>query len=118
MLLRLKTSFKDFFRQEQMHKVFELFILNFYALHLSKDTYRVHAPKINWHIAEDATDIWGGAFDVDIDPGDRRTDIVIENRGLNLQMIFDAKYYKQTFVNAYMNQNDQRTRTLYVSLLR
>lgn len=113
-----QNTFKDFFRQEQMHKVFELFILNFYALHLSKDTYRVHAPKINWHIAEDATDIWGGAFDVDVDPGDRRTDIVIENRDLNLQMIFDAKYYKQTFVDAYMNKNDQRTRTGHLNQIR
>lgn len=113
-----QNTFKDFFRQEQMHKVFELFILNFYALHLSNDTHRVHAPKINWHIAEDATEIWSGAFDVDVDIGDRRTDIVIENRDLNLQMIFDAKYYKQTFVNAYMNQNDQRTRTGHLNQIR
>lgn len=54
-----QNTFKDFFRQEQMHKVFELFILNFYALHLAKETYRVHAPKIDWHIEENATDIGG-----------------------------------------------------------
>ena len=113
-----QNTFKDFFRQEQMHKVFELFILNFYRLHLDKKVYKVHAPKINWHIAENATEIWGGAFDVDTDPGDRRTDIVVENNCLNLQMIFDAKYYKNTFVTAYMNPDEQRTRTGHLNQVR
>ena len=113
-----QNTFKDFFRQEQMHKVFEMFILNFYSLHLDKGTYRVHAPKINWHITENAADIWGGAFDVDVDPGDRRTDIVVENKALDLQMIFDAKYYKKTFVEAYMNPDEQRTRTGHLNQLR
>lgn len=113
-----RNTFKDFFRQEQMHKVFELFILNFYSIHLEKSTYHVHAPKINWHITENATDIWGGAFDVDIDPGDRRTDIVVENKVLNLQMIFDAKYYKKTLVEAYMNSDEQRTRTGHLNQVR
>ena len=95
-----------------------MFILNFYSLHLDKETYRVHAPKINWHITENAADIWGGAFDVDVDPGDRRTDIVVENKALDLQMIFDAKYYKKTFVEAYMNPDEQRTRTGHLNQLR
>lgn len=113
-----QNTFKDFFRQEQMHKVFEMFILNFYALHLDKKTYRVHAPKINWHISENAADIWGSEFDVDVDLGDRRTDIVIENKDLNLQLIFDAKYYKNTFVDAYMNPDDLRTRTGHLNQVR
>lgn len=113
-----QNTFKDFFRQEQMHKVFELFILNFYRLHLDKKIYKVHAPKINWHITENAAEIWGGAFDVDTDPGDRRTDIVVENNRLNLQMIFDAKYYKNTFVTAYMNPDEQRIRTGHLNQVR
>ncbi|BAL01385.1 putative McrC protein [Oscillibacter valericigenes Sjm18-20] len=112
------NTFKDFFRQEQMHKVFELFILNFYALHLDRKIYRVHAPKINWHLEENASDIWGGAFDIDSNPGDRRTDIVIENKALNLQLIFDAKYYKRTFVEAYMNSDDERARTGHLNQIR
>ena len=48
-----RTVFKDFFRQEQMHKVFEMFILNFYATHLERPKYKVHAPKINWHLEDD-----------------------------------------------------------------
>jgi 5-methylcytosine-specific restriction enzyme subunit McrC len=113
-----QNTFKDFFRHEHMHKVFEMFILNFYALHLDKKEYRVHAPKINWHMEQDAADTWGEMFDVDDNPGDRRTDIVIENKKMNLQLIFDAKYYKKTFVGAYMNPNDLRARTAHLNQLR
>lgn len=114
-----KTVFKDFFRQEQMHKVFEMFILNFYAAHLPRPKYKVHAPKINWHLEDDANaDIWGELFVVDDDLGDRRTDIVVENRDIGLQLIFDAKYYKNTFVQAYMNEDDTRTRTSHLNQLR
>lgn len=114
-----KTVFKDFFRQEQMHKVYELFILHFYSSHLDKATYKVHAPKINWHLEDQANaDIWGELFVVKDDLGDRRTDIVIENKQLGLQLIFDAKYYKNTFVSAYMNEADTRTRTSHLNQLR
>ncbi|MCH5337341.1 MAG: hypothetical protein J1E03_01035 [Acetatifactor sp.] len=112
------NTFKDFFREQQMHKVFELFILNFYAMHLERSTYRVHAPKINWQIEENANDIWGGAFDVDINPGDRRTDIVIENKKTQLQMIFDAKYYRKTFVKAYMESEEENIRASHLNQLR
>ena len=114
-----EITFKDFFRQEQMQTVFEKFILNFYKLHLGKEkNYHVHAPKINWHIAENAAEVWGGLFTVDDNPGDRRTDIVIENKSSGVQMIFDAKYYKQTFVNAYMNSDDRRISVGHLNQLR
>ena len=112
------NTFKDFFRQEQMHKVFELFLLNFYKIHLDRSKYRVHAPKINWHLEEDAADIWGDFFAVAGSPGDRRTDIVLENKELNLQLIFDAKYYKNTFVNAYMNSEEMNVRTGHLNQIR
>ena len=114
-----KMTFKDFFRHEQMHVVFERFILNFYSSHLARSKYKVHAPKINWHLEDDANaDIWGELFVVNDDLGDRRTDIVIENKEVDLQLIFDAKYYKNTFVNAYMNEEDTRTRTSHLNQLR
>ena len=114
-----KEVFKDFFREEQMHKVFEMFILNFYAAHLERPKYKVHAPKINWHLEDDKNaGIWGELFVVDDDLGDRRTDIVVENRELGLQLIFDAKYYKNTFVQAYMGDDDTRTRTSHLNQLR
>lgn len=113
-----RDVFKDFYREEQMHKVFEMFILNFYSLHLDKKTYKVHAPKINWQIADETIGAWEGMFDVDTNPGDRRTDIVIENKRTKFQMIFDAKYYKSTFVNAYMNNSDKRVRTGHLNQVR
>ena len=113
-----QTRFKDFSRDKQMEKVFELFILNFYKMHLKKSTYKVHAPKINWHMEETAEEIYGDLFAVDMNPGDRRTDIVIENKELNLQMILDAKYYSRTFVNAYRGDSDRRIRTSHLNQIR
>ena len=113
-----KNTFKDFFREEQMHRIFELFILNFYAVHLDRHSYKVHAPKITWKIEESADDIWGDVFDVDENPGDRRTDIVVENKEQNTQMIFDAKYYKKTFVSSYMNKDEESVRTGHLNQIR
>ena len=113
-----KNVFKDFFREEQMHRIFELFILNFYAAHLNRHIYKVHAPKITWKIEESADDIWGDVFDVDENPGDRRTDIVIENKERGIQMIFDAKYYKKTFVSTYMGKEEERVRTGHLNQVR
>lgn len=112
------TVFKDFFRQEQMCRVFELFILNFYTMHLDRHTYKVHAPKISWHLDDNAEEIWGDLFDIKSNPGDRRTDIVVENNELNIQFIMDAKYYHKTFVEAYMNAEDERVRTSHLNQIR
>jgi len=110
--------FKDFFQQDYMHKVFECFILNFYTTHLNRNLYRVYAPKIRWPIDESAAELWNDLFDVDDNPGDRRTDIVVENKDLNLQIIIDAKYYKNTFVSSYMNAEEFRTRTAHLNQVR
>ena len=113
-----KKLFKDFFRDEQMHKVFEIFILNFYAMHLDKKAYKVHAPKINWHIEENAQQTWGEYFDVDENIGDRRTDIVVENKEKNIQIIIDAKYYHKTFVKAHMSDEETSIRTGHLNQVR
>lgn len=112
------TVFKDFFRQEQMCRVFELFILNFYTMHLDRHTYKVHAPKISWPLDTDAEEIWGDQFDIISNPGDRRTDIVVENNNLHTQFIMDAKYYHKTFVEAYMNADDEKVRTGHLNQIR
>lgn len=113
-----KNSFKDFFRQKRlMNKVFEDFIFNFYAWHLDKNLYHVHRPRINWPIEEETTEIWFNAFDVNTNPGDRRTDIVIDYCE-KLQMIFDAKYYVDTFVKAYMGEEETRIRVGHLNQLR
>lgn len=111
-------TFKDFFREEQMQKVFELFLLNFYKINLDRHIYHVHAPKIDWHMEKDAETIWDGIFDVETTLTDRRTDIVVENRELNSQVIIDAKYYQNTFATAYMNNDDQRIRTAHINQVR
>lgn len=108
------NTFKDFYRQEHMEKVFELFLLNFYSIKLDKKHYKVHAPKIKWHIAENSEEMHSQFFDVDDNPGDRRTDIVIENKDLNLQLIFDAKYYKKTYVRSYWGDEEERIRTTHI----
>lgn len=113
-----KILFKDFFKEKQMHKVFEVFILNFYATKLDKQNYKVHAPKIKWPLDDEADDTWNGLFEVDDDYGDRRTDIVIENKELNLQIIMDAKYYHKTFVNAYMGDDENSIRDQHISQVR
>lgn len=110
--------FKDFYRQNQMEKVFEKFLLNFYSMHLDKSIYHVHAPKINWHIDEDLTLMWEGIFDVVGSPGDRRTDIVVENNIKKTQIIMDAKYYENTFIKAYMSSDDEKIRTSHLNQIR
>lgn len=113
-----ENVFRDFYRDELMHKVFEQFLLNFYRIHLDHDVYKVHAPKIDWRVDDNAYEIWEGLFDIETNPGDRRTDIVIENKILNLQLIFDAKYYKKALVNKYMNDEESRVRASHLNQLR
>lgn len=112
-----KQTFKDFFREEHMHRVFELFILNFYTMHLPKKEYKVHAPKINWHIDEEMNE-WDTLFDVDNSIGDRRTDIVVENKIKNVQFIIDAKYYKEMLVKSYKNEDVLTYRTNHLNQVR
>ena len=113
-----RITFKDFYREEQMQKVYELFLLNFYALHLDKEIYYVHAPKINWNIDENAIEYWGDKFDVDTKITDRRTDIVIENKKEKIQFIIDAKYYEKALVSAYWDNTTETYRTNHINQVR
>jgi len=111
--------FEDFFREEQMPKVFELFILNFYAMKLSKETYKVHAPKINWHFKDNAQVLLSDLFDEVVTEGeDRRTDIVVENKEKHYQIIMDAKYYQNMLVKAYMSEEENNIRTSHINQIR
>lgn len=113
-----KVTFDDFYREEQMQKVYELFLLNFYTLHLNKTTYHVHAPKINWNIDDKAFEQWNDVFDIDEKITDRRTDIVIENKEKKIQFIIDAKYYKEALVSAYQNESMKTYRTAHINQVR
>ena len=99
-----KLKFANFINEDQMATVYEKFILNFYKLKLDSNRYRVHSPKISWHLSDDLEDL-EGEFEVENNPGDRRTDIVIENKFDNIQFIIDAKYYKEMLVNKYYDSD-------------
>ena len=111
--------FDDFFRDKQMPKVFEKFIFNFYLLELDRDEFYIHPPHINWVIREDKGSSFQDFFDVELDVGDRRTDVAIENKKQNSQIIIDAKFYSTTFVGGYMSQDDKKyVRTAHINQVR
>lgn len=112
------VKFANYISEDQMQKVYEIFILNFYKKHLDKSIYKVHAPKIKWHLDSNTEDEWRGLFDIEDNPGDRRTDIVIENKVKNIQFIIDAKYYKETLVSKHYNDNELTYRTSHLNQVR
>lgn len=98
-----KETFKDFFREEQMQKVYEMFLLNFYAMHLDRSKYKVYAPKFTW-LKSAEEDIWGDDEEADSLMPELRTDIVIENKEKGIQLIIDAKYYKSALVTSHHSE--------------
>ena len=76
-----ENTFKDFLREKQMHRVFELFILNFYKKHLDSNYYDVSAPHIEWPLDLDVKvkELWCD-FDVQDKLTARRTDVSINTR--------------------------------------
>ena len=111
-------KFANFISEEQMQKVYEIFLLNFYKKHLDKNIYKVHAPKISWHLDKKAEEEWAGLFDIEDNPGDRRTDIVIENKQQKIQFIIDAKYYKETLISKHYNESELTYRTAHLNQIR
>lgn len=100
--------FSDFIRDEQMANLYEKFVLNFYKLHLDSSIYKVHAPKLNWDIEVEAKE-----EDLLLLP-EMRTDIVVENKAKNTQMIIDTKYYSKTLVKGNRSDIEKlRTSHLY-----
>lgn len=98
-------KFLSFVDEQQMNKIYEKFILNFYKVNLIKDI-KVYNPKIKW----------------DIDEGDNgtslfpqlQTDVVLENHKLRKQMIIDAKYNQTTLVSRFSDSEKTiRSQHLY-----
>lgn len=86
--------FADFVRDKQMSKLYEKFVLNFFRKHLDETIYNVHAPKLKWNLDDEISE-----EDLSLLP-EMRTDIVIENKVKNTQLIIDTKYYVQTLVSS------------------
>lgn len=89
-----EIAFSDFVRDKQMSKLYEKFVLNFFRMHLDETIYNVHAPKLKWNLDEEISE-----EDLALLP-EMRTDIVIENKVKNTQLIIDTKYYAQTLVSS------------------
>ncbi|SHI17444.1 5-methylcytosine restriction system specificity protein McrC [Sporanaerobacter acetigenes] len=87
-------TFSDFIRDNQMAKLYEKFVLNFYKIHLDENLYKVHSPKLKWNLDEEISE-----EELSLLP-EMRTDIVIEDKVKNTQLIIDTKYYAQTLVSS------------------
>lgn len=84
-------KFADFIRSGQMAKLYEKFVLSYYSLHLPKNEYRVYSPKIKWDLDEENQ----GSLEY---LPELQTDIVLENKLTNTQLIIDTKFYSNTLV--------------------
>lgn len=112
-----KNRFANFISEDQMQIVYEKFILNFYKKELDNSKYIVHSPSIQWQLNND-DNYYDDLFDIEENPGNRRTDIVIENREKNIQFIIDAKYYKETLVKKYYSEDELTYRTSHLNQVR
>jgi len=91
-----ELKFSDFIKENEMSNLYEKFILNFYKKHLSKDKYKVYSPIIEWNIDEDKAN-----SDLNYLPN-MRTDITIENKEEDIQLIIDTKFYQSALNDSYM----------------
>jgi 5-methylcytosine-specific restriction enzyme subunit McrC len=89
-----EMTFSDFVRDSQMARLYEKFVLNFYRQHLDESIYKVHAPKLKWDLDEEV-----GKEELALLP-EMRTDIVVENKDTNAQVIIDTKFYAETLVSS------------------
>lgn len=101
-------TFSGFIKENQMAKLYEKFILNFYKVHLDSSVYKVHSPKIKWKLTGEINE-----EDLELLP-EMRTDIVIENKVEKTQLIIDAKYYEEILISSgWSNRKKIRTSHLY-----
>ncbi|WP_425539862.1 hypothetical protein [Microaceticoccus formicicus] len=71
---------------------------------LDEAIYNAHAPKLKWNLDEEIDE-----EDLSLLP-EMRTEIVVENKATNTQLISDTKYYAQTLISS--NWTDiERVRT-------
>lgn len=101
-------SFSDFVRDGQMAKLYEKFILNFYHYHLNKQHYKIHSPQFNWQLDDEVS-----LTEERLLPR-MQSDIVVENKPAQTQLIIDAKYYAETLLTGYRSETEKiRSNHLY-----
>ncbi len=99
-------EFLDFFREKQMDKVYEKFVLNFYKHNLNAKEYHVHAPIFQWVDQKENKNI-------SLLPR-METDIVIEDKNKNVQLIIDTKYYVKALLTSNWSEKEKiRSSHLY-----
>ena len=111
-------KFLGFIEENYMNKIYEKFILNFYNHHLDHKKYRVHAPNVEWKLDKNIVNNLDDYFFIEEEPGNRRTDIVIENKIDNIELTLDAKYYKDMLVKKYMSDGKMTYRTSHLNQVR
>lgn len=89
--------FYDFVRDRKMAKLYEKFVLNFYKSKLDSSKYNVHSPKIRWDLDEDIEE-----KDLLLLP-QMKTDIVVEDKEKDIQLIIDTKFYSETLASSYLS---------------
>ncbi len=85
------VKFLKFVQDSHMAKLYEKFVLNFLKLNLPKDDYVVHSPKISWNVED---------LDAQEYLPEMRTDIVVECKSSNTQLIIDTKFYGEIFTKS------------------
>jgi 5-methylcytosine-specific restriction enzyme subunit McrC len=101
-----EITFNDFIRDSQMATLFEKFVLNYYKEKLSKEYFYVHSPKIKWQMLEQDSNLKHLPS--------MQTDITIENKKENWQLIIDTKFYANTLVESYWGYEEKvRNQHLY-----
>ncbi|HFL2412645.1 TPA: hypothetical protein ACG3O0_000272 [Clostridioides difficile] len=102
-----ELMFSDFILNHKMAKLYEKFVLNFYKVHLDKEKFKVYSPKIYWDLNLSSSN------NVAYLP-DMKTDIVIENKHTNIQLIIDTKFYTDMFTQGnFSNKQTLKSNNLY-----
>lgn len=87
-----EIEFSEYIKDIKMANLFEKFILNYYKKHLPYADYKIHAPVFEWKLNKNQLINQKSLLPI------MRTDIVIEKKLLQTQLIIDAKYYAKTLV--------------------
>ncbi|MGO1372342.1 MAG: 5-methylcytosine-specific restriction endonuclease system specificity protein McrC [Senegalia sp. (in: firmicutes)] len=90
--------FSDFVRDRKMAKLYEKFVLNFYKYKLDSRRYKIYSPKLRWDLDEDISQ-----EDLLLLP-EMKTDIVVEDKEKNIQLIIDTKFYSETLTKSYLSE--------------
>lgn len=100
-----KIKFLDFIRDKQLADLYEKFVLNFYKKNLS-NRYKIHSPLINWNTDSEDDEIMYLPI--------MKTDIVVEDKLENTQIIIDTKFYSNTLVKSqYQGKGKINSNNLY-----